>query len=927
MDHCCKGRQIRIRQRAAGRGSPGLARAATFIAVLLLALLAAPWPARANNFVVLNPNSAGPGSLAQAIIDANRNSGPDTITFAIPGPGPHTIQPDAALPAITDTVFIDGYSQPGSSVNTLPVGTNAVLQIEIDASDVFNGAAALTIRSGGCRVRGLVINRVNGFGNNGAIQANGAPSTVIDGCFIGTNVAGSAALPNLGSGILLNSGDGSTVGGVTPDTRNLISGNSANGILILDSASVAVQGNLVGTNAAGDAAIGNGVGIQVTITSLDPVIGGADPNARNVVSGNQGAGILLGVTRSGGVSGGRIQGNFVGTTANGTAALGNDTGIALGGADPGVDNSQIGGPGSGEGNLISGNRNAGIQVGSGELSTNRNSIQGNFIGTDFTGTAAIPNGGPGIRLQSPGNFIGGTGAGEGNLISGNSGSGVEVVSGTNNPIRGNAIFANGGLGIDLKGGVEDGFGVTANDPGDFDGGPNLLQNYPVITAATSSAGVTTVTGTLNSTPNSVFTLDFYASSAPDPSGFGEGQLLVHTNVFTTDTSGIATFSVTFPSPAGRPYNTVTATDPGSNTSEFSNARITVASNNPPVVTNPGNQTNSEGDTVSLQIVATDPDEDILSYSASGLPPGLGINSGTGLISGTLPYTAAGVYSVTVTASDGSLSDSASFTWTVLNTNRPPVVTNPGNQTNTEGDVVSLSVTATDPDGDPLSYSASGLPPNLTINSTTGLISGTLAAGSAGSYPVTVTASDGSLSGSASFTWTVRPLPPPPAAPDNLAARVLSGHEVRLTWRDRSSNETAFEIQRSTNGGSFTSIGSVGPGVTLFSDRTVRLDNTYRYRVRALGSPSPSGYSNEARASLVLQLVVLQLFKGDARPANLRATLQLRRGADGRFRARFLALPPGLGDSTSLGVVLARARGTAQVQRDRTLVLRLNFQPT
>src|SRR5262249_49907537 len=148
-------------------------------------------------------------------------------------------------------------------------------------------------------------------------------------------------------------------------------------------------------------------------------------------------------------------------------------------------------------------------------------------------------------------------------------------------------------------------------------------------------------------------------------------------------------------------------------------------------------------------------------SASGLPPGLSIDSGTGLISGTLPFTAAGNYSVTVTASDGSLSDSASFNWRVLDTDRPPVVTNPGNQTNTEGDVVSLQIMATDPDGAVFLFRASGLPPSLAIDSDSGRISGTLAIGSAEGYPVTVSASDGLLSGSANFTWTVRPLPTPP----------------------------------------------------------------------------------------------------------------------------------------------------------------------
>ncbi|MDO8636698.1 MAG: Ig domain-containing protein, partial [Dehalococcoidia bacterium] len=131
-----------------------------------------------------------------------------------------------------------------------------------------------------------------------------------------------------------------------------------------------------------------------------------------------------------------------------------------------------------------------------------------------------------------------------------------------------------------------------------------------------------------------------------------------------------------------------------------------------------------------------------------------INPGTGVISGTLPYTAAGSYNVTVTASDGTLSGNTDFTWAVANTNRAPTVTNPGNQTSTEGGSVSLQVVASDPDGDTLTYSATGLPSGLSISATTGLISGTLAAGSAGSYSVTVSTSDGTLSDSKTFTWQV-----------------------------------------------------------------------------------------------------------------------------------------------------------------------------
>src|SRR6185436_17801315 len=177
-------------------------------------------------------------------------------------------------------------------------------------------------------------------------------------------------------------------------------------------------------------------------------------------------------------------------------------------------------------------------------------------------------------------------------------------------------------------------------------------------------------------------------------------------------------------------------------------------NRAPVVTAPADQTSAEGAAVTLAIVATDPDGDSLSFSASGLPAGLNVNATTGEISGTLAYTAAGAHTVTVAATDGSLTTSETFQWTVTNTNRAPVVMAPADQTSAEGAAVTLANVATDPDGDPLTFSATGLPPGLTVNPTTGEISGTLAYTAAGAHTVTVAATDGSLTTNETFQWTV-----------------------------------------------------------------------------------------------------------------------------------------------------------------------------
>ncbi|MDP2389217.1 MAG: Ig-like domain-containing protein, partial [Acidobacteriota bacterium] len=220
--------------------------------------------------------------------------------------------------------------------------------------------------------------------------------------------------------------------------------------------------------------------------------------------------------------------------------------------------------------------------------------------------------------------------------------------------------------------------------------------------------------------------------------------------------------------------TVTAND-GATTGSTSFTWTVENVNRYPVLT-VADQFSVEGETVNVQVLASDPDGDELTYSMNGLPAGFTISETTGVISGTFSDGSAGVYSVNVGVVDGSVGVLRSFTWTVRLANRPPVVVNPGTQNSAEGATLSLPISASDPDGQPLTYSATGLPPGLSINSSSGVISGTLTYAAAGLYTVTVRASDGSLFDEETFTWNVTNTnQAPTASPDS--ASVVQGQSV------------------------------------------------------------------------------------------------------------------------------------------------------
>ena len=469
--------------------------------VVLAAWLAAA-SALANTYTVTSTADSGAGSLRQAILDANTNPGADTIEFNIVGSGVQTIAPASALPAITDGVTIDGYTQPGSSPNTHAVGEglDTVLKIEIDGTAA--GPNGLVVQAQDVTIRGLAINRFPGY----QIEASGYPyntaNLVVEGCFLGTTPDGLHA-SGTGAGVAathLNF----RIGGLTPAARNLIATE-----VHLTGAGVA-QGNLIGTDATGlrAAAPGAPSGRGVYLYGGNAVtFGGTDPNAGNVVAGFD-EGLRLESATS------TVQGNYFGVDAGLTGVIpSGSTGIAV------VSAGLIGGAGPGEGNIIGG-WETGVQIG------HPVTFQGNAVGTDFSGTRNLGNRINGVYVASSILSIGGINPGEANLIAFNGWAGVLVYSFSKRvTIRGNRIFENGfggtpaggfqGIGIDLASAVGPD-GATANDPGDGDSGTgaaNDFQNFPLITSAAPESGGTRVIGTLNSLPSAVFDLDFYGNPA------------------------------------------------------------------------------------------------------------------------------------------------------------------------------------------------------------------------------------------------------------------------------------------------------------------------------------------------------------------------------------------------------------------------------
>jgi hypothetical protein len=371
-----------------------------------------------------------------------------------------------------------------------------------------------------------------------AIQGAG-DGAIVENNRVGTNAAGTAANANTLGVQVRNNARGVKI------LNNLLSGNTGAGVSLLVCTDVTIQGNFIGTNAAGTVALPNQNGIAAVGAPHTSILD-------NLISGNSKDGVILDDE-------GTIRGNKIGTDVTGDAALGNGAeGIISEGSNLVI-----------EDNVISANGGVGLSF---QVNASDYVIRANKIGTSADGTGDLGNGGAGIELfEAPQGFtIGGTGAGDGNVIAFNGGPGVSVETATHNSILGNSIFSNAGLGIDLSG-PSDSVGRTPNDADDSDLGANDFQNFPTLAQVTSTGTSSgTIAGSLQSRPNQTYRIEFFSDTEAD----AEGRTLLGSTNVTTNGSGAATFNVTVnvAIPAGR-FVTATATNADGSTSEFSDAAV------------------------------------------------------------------------------------------------------------------------------------------------------------------------------------------------------------------------------------------------------------------------------------------------------------------------------------------------------------------
>ncbi|HTS15966.1 MAG TPA: HYR domain-containing protein [Verrucomicrobiae bacterium] len=642
------------------------------IALLTLAcLVAGQSNARAATILTVTSTAdSGAGSLRQTIIDANVSSPPVTINFAIP-PFDGTVKTiglvSGNLDVISNTVAINGFSESGSS----PTPTNnPVLLIALDGATL---ASTGLVFSAGGSAQGLIVQNLTTAGISVAggvtISQNLITNTpvgfVVNG---GTNSFANNFLVNNGTAILV-------LGSNNTFSANVISNNSADAVSVVG-ANNSFLGNLVSSNAA------NGIAISGNNNSF---------SSNNAISANG----VNGVSISGGsnsvVSSSISSNNQDGVLALGTGGnvLSNDTvslngavGVFLAeGADTVVGSTivsnsgdgvlvsssanTVGGSFSGAGNVISANASNGIDI-AGAVITNSptppptvNVVQGNFIGTDRTGTNNLGNVLSGILIdgtftQTLDNVVGGTSPGQGNVIAFNGSNGVTVVSNAlSNAIFGNSVFTNAALGIELVNGA------------------NNAQIFPTLTAALCSNAGVLVDGSITTpAPSNTVHLEFFSDLACDPSGFGQGQTFLGFTDVVSDTNGLATFAAAFTNfdLVGQ-FVTATASDSSSNTSEFSQCALVTDTIPPTIVDCPSPITSSTGSNDCQAVV---PDFTANTFATDNCSPSEDLVITQSPTNGTIVTVGTNTVLITVADLDGNSTVCTSSFIVVDST--PPVIT-------------------------------------------------------------------------------------------------------------------------------------------------------------------------------------------------------------------------------------------------------------
>jgi hypothetical protein len=515
-------------------------------------------------------------TLRGAINAVNGDNTKDTINFNIPPTDPGlsegyaTIAPVTPLPTIASKqgVTIDGTSEPVYPGNPSRVANP--LRIQLNGQNAPDSSNGLTVNGGPVVIKGLAIN--NWLDGDGIDLVTGG-NTII-GNYIGPDTFGLSAVPGAqGYGVFVGAA-GDTIGGTSTADRNIISGNKYGIVLATTgSSSTVIQGNYIGTDVSGTVAIPNVYG-GIFGTLNGTVIGGTAQGAGNVISGNgiyslsnpaldtYASGIECG-TGTGPQMKVTIQGNDIGTDESGAKPLANTgDGIYFDGAGPPI-GLMIGGATSAAGNVISANGGSGFAFSVGGSGARNDTIEGNWIGTDRTHSISLGNGGSGIIWGGTGNQI------TSNWIANNTQFGVDFSSGnafvpSNDPILGNSIYSNGELGISLDG----------TDSPNPTSGANGAQPAPMLDSAVTNGVITSVTYSfyVPAYPGHSYRIEFF--SGPSAAN-GQGKTFLGFQMATATNDGFISGTAPLPAVAVGQVITATATDEtkGSpqyqNTSEFS----------------------------------------------------------------------------------------------------------------------------------------------------------------------------------------------------------------------------------------------------------------------------------------------------------------------------------------------------------------------